>query len=250
MEDAGKDKDGNVVRFDNYVMLNSGAQEGTYGFSIVHLDEKTMNIKTKDEASGTWSWYPDHPNNFRHTIGWNLEKTTGIPYQWTPLIIQPNITKVAFGGGAAVTQIDNDDRQEIIMMGIDAIPGGNKRFYYRIGWNLQPAGGFNSVSECMYSPHIGNASAGGGAFVTQIDDDSDDRPDLVLMYIDAPPDANEFMYIIGWNLDSDGKPEKWSELIRTNIVPSYYSAGAGAVLADFDNSGKPDMLLMDIDNPY
>jgi hypothetical protein len=254
---AGKDLNGQEVIFDNYVMQASGARGGSdeYGFSIVHLDGSQMAMRTKNCNSGLWTdtmkditlGIVNEPDSFRFSIGDSLN-TSGDPAEWHSFE-RPFSGDTEFGGGVAQGYIDDGDnagKPDIVLMGIDSRPGA-KRFYYRIGFNLSPSeNAFDSWSPIRFSPDIGRLTRGAGAAISDIDGNG--RPDLVLMYIDAPDGPNQFRYMIGWNLDTEGNAERWSDLIH-GPSPGNQSAGGGAEIADIDGNGHPDLLVMDIDDP-
>lgn len=74
-------------------------------------------------------------------------------------------------------------------------------------------------------------------------------PDLVLMSNHDPDNANYFRYKIAFDLDNMGN--------STNVQTSYVSIegvghhqdGAGCTLADINNNGIPDLILMGDDDP-
>src|SRR5512139_1166720 len=67
------------------------------------------------------------------------------------------------------------------------------------------------------------------------------------MGIDNPAGANSFQYKIGWDLSSIGYATSWSGLVPVGGL-GYENAGGGAAIADINGNGKPDLLLMAIDN--
>ena len=76
------------------------------------------------------------------------------------------------------------------------------------------------------------------------------RPELVLMDIDSPEQANQFWYVVGWDMDDNGDilSENWSGIKHGPCVGDE-SAGGGAAIADINGNGKPELVLMAIDNP-
>jgi hypothetical protein len=190
---------------------------------------------------------PPSPNSFRYAIGWDLSPTTGSPARWSPTYMNPWGAATVFGGGAALADIDGDANHlyDAVLVGIEDMPG-YKRFYYRIGFNLDATGAASSWSDAIYSPPISFYQQGGGADIGDIDRNG--RPDLLLMYIDNPDQANSFRYIIGWNLDTNGIAESWSDYIQGPTI-GWDTAGGGAALGDIDGDGCLDLLLMGVDNP-
>jgi hypothetical protein len=272
----GKDLNGSDITFKDYVNISSGGKypntgsPGFYGFSIAQLDGSQMIINTKtctdddpdndnekECLDNSWSTQTlnysigvmDEPDSFRFTVGRNMQSDGSIS-SWDSMTNRPFSGDTELGGGVAHAYIGGDDRYnktDIIMVGIDSQPGP-KRFYYRIGFDyleLQ-GGGFNSWGSIKYSPQIGSLAAGAGAAAADINGKG--GTDLVLMYVDAPKGANQFRYMVGWDLDAEGNPESWSEIIH-GPSPGDLSAGGGAAIADINGNGSLDLLLMDIDAP-
>jgi len=264
------------INFMDYVMPPSGhindTDRNSYGFSIVYLDGGQMSIKTKTCTDpdpqndnekkcedNSWSTQTlnysigvmDEPDSFRFTVGRNMQSSDGSISSWDSIISRPFSGDTELGGGVAHAYIDShdtDDKTDIIMVGIDSQPGP-KRFYYRIGFNILgegQGGGFDSWSSIKYSPNIGDLAAGAGAAAADLNENG--RTDLILMYVDAPKGANQFRYMVGWDLDAAGNPANWSEIIH-GPSPGNLSAGGGTAIADINGNGSLDLLLMDIDAP-
>jgi hypothetical protein len=67
-------------------------------------------------------------------IGWDLNAQGGWTAGWTPPIEIPVVAD-AIGIAAAVTNLDQDPRPDLVVLELEA-----HRFSYRIGWNLDTAG--------------------------------------------------------------------------------------------------------------
>jgi hypothetical protein len=190
----------------------------------------------------------DKPGSFRYTIGWDLSETNGNPTRpWSSLFTDPWSGPTKFGGGAALAQIDGDasGKYDALLMGVQDL-AGTDRFYYKVAWNLDNSGKASEWSKTIFGPDCGGTQAGGGADIADIDGNG--KPDLLLMSVDDPEGANSFWYYIGWNLNSGGVAASWSSKMQVAGIGSLNSGG-GAALGDIDKNGRPDLVLMGIDNP-
>ncbi len=157
----------------------------------------------------------------------------------------PNIGSLTAGGGAAAADIDGNGKPELILMYIDA-PDGADQFRYMIGWNLDTEGKPTYWSNIVYGPSPGTLTAGGGAAIADIDGNG--RLDLLLMSVDNPDGPNQFRYTIGWNLDTEGNPKHWNDIIHGSS-PGFRTTGAGAAITHSQGGTQLDLLLMAIDDP-
>ncbi|MBV5331488.1 hypothetical protein JZU69_03670, partial [bacterium] len=123
---------------------------------------------------------------------------------------------------------------------------------YTIGWDISKTNGAPSRWSPIYSdPWSGEIKKGGGAALCQIDGDYDNYPEAVLVGIDDVWGTNDrFYYKMAWNLlsERDGRAQTWSKAYFSPPI-SAYQAGAGADVADIDANGRPDLLLMYVDDP-
>jgi len=116
---------------------------------------------------------------------------------------------------------------------------------------------YDGVTEFTNIPGWwGNSNAGGGVAITQLDGDS--RPDMIVFHVDDPSDGNNGHYRIGWNIDkvtfSDGagtkyRPTSWSGVTSIGGWWGKYTSGAGIAVGDINGNGRPDLVVVHIDNP-
>ncbi|MCH9647327.1 MAG: S8 family serine peptidase [Deltaproteobacteria bacterium] len=89
---------------------------------------------------------------------------------------------------------------------------------------------------------------GEGAGLDLGDINADGESDLLLMAYDAPSGANSFKYMIGFNLDSNGRAASWSPAHSAEGV-GHSGEGAGAKLVNINGNSRPDLIVMAYDAP-
>jgi hypothetical protein len=147
---------------------------------------------------------PEGANQFWYVVGWNLD-ASGNPASWSPIKYGPKIGNDTAGGGAIIADIGNGTLDLIFMAIIDDFNQADQ-FWYVIGKGLDENGDISSGnwSGVKHGPIVGYDTAGGGAAIADIN--GKDGSDLVFMGIDNPEGANQFRYVIGWDLDKNGDP--------------------------------------------
>jgi hypothetical protein len=94
---------------------------------------------------------------------------------------------------------------------------------------------------------VGWAGQGAGIEITNLD--ADPRPDLILMAYDNPPQANNFRYRVGRNVDANGVTADWTAgFIRVDGV-GWEGQGAGLAVTNLDADARPELVLMAYDAP-
>jgi len=202
--------------------------------------------------------FPAGLNNFRYTIGWNLDKS-GRAERWTsPMIQVDGLGQYEIGGGAAIADLNSNSMQDLLLVGYDYNRVyGNPLLqpWYRIGWDLDKNGnaswsevkkGKTLECEWMYYPYE-ILKTGGGAEIVDIDGNG--RPDLLLLVIYLPKGYSEpqLTYQVGWDLDKDGNVRSWTDYVRMGNV-GWHTAGGGLAAGYIDNNSEPDAIYMGIDD--
>ncbi len=150
------------------------------------------------------------------------------------------------GAGLTLWDLDDNGRPEMILLVYHNQKGMNL-FRYKIGRDLAPTGEAAKWDESYIEVEgVGEAADGAGAAVGDIN--MNGRPDLVLLAYDAPKHANRFRYKIGWDLNAAGVASSWSAVVEVEGV-GHVAEGADVALADLDDNGVLDLMLMAYDSP-
>ncbi len=157
------------------------------------------------------------------------------------------------GAGVAVGYINDNYLPNLVAVWIDDTPGDNYA-YYRIGWDMDQNGiildenwterrllGTSPVSDAWYEAR--------GAGAALADFDQNGRPKLIVSYIDPYYDPeigwlwNDLYYRIGWNLNTNGNANTWTDHYVTTIGMTS-TEGAGVAVSDINGNSTPDITIM------
>ncbi|MDY6990533.1 MAG: hypothetical protein SWQ30_21020 [Thermodesulfobacteriota bacterium] len=146
---------------------------------------------------------PEGENSGYYRIGWNIDEEGNVS-EWTKQIGIPDwFGDVSAGAGITMGDIDANGRPDLIMSNIDN-PEGENRGYYRIGWNIDEEGKVSSWGDHLkIVGWYGERSAGAGITVGNIDNDKDQKLDLVIFHIHDPEGMNHGYYRVGLNISKD-----------------------------------------------
>ncbi len=153
------------------------------------------------------------------------------------------------GGNIALTDLDGNGQQDILVLRVDHSIGQNQGFY-KVGKNLDSQGfpsggwgGWQAIPEWFSSENQG----AGLAFA---DLNGNGRPDLIVFMIDNAVGKNRGLYKVGKDLDADGKVTggwtAWTD------IPDWFSwenDGGSIAIADLDGDGRLELLVFMIDAP-
>jgi hypothetical protein len=155
------------------------------------------------------------------------------------------------GGGIAITDVNKNDKPDLIVFHIDNPDGGNKG-YYRVGFDLDES---TNVAKHWSDPlpvesWFGDENAAGDIAVANINNNND--PDLVIFSIDNPDGGNAGYYRVGWDLNKNGQVTKWDKYLAQPLrIPGWFgdeSDGGGIALADLNNNKRPDLIVFHVDD--
>jgi hypothetical protein len=129
-------------------------------------------------------------------------------------------------------------------------PSGDNHGYYRIGCDLDTSGKVTAgwTAVLPVPGWFGWENQGAGIALSDINGNG--RADLFVFHLDNPGGDNHGYYRIGWNLDGAGNVTGgWSGV---QAVPGWFgweNQGAGIAIADINRNGRPDLLVLHLDNP-
>jgi hypothetical protein len=151
------------------------------------------------------------------------------------------------GAGVAITDIDHDGRQDLIVFMIDN-PAGQNGGFYRLGKGIDVNGNISGGwGPWIAIPDWFSFENQHGA-ITLADLDGDGNPELIVLMVDNPPGQNRGLYRIGRKLDANANVTGgWTPWIDVPDWFSWETQGVGIAIADLNNNGAHDLLVFHID---
>lgn len=157
----------------------------------------------------------------------------------------PGVGWDAQGADLAYVDLNRNGIDDVIAMAYDS-PAGANQFRYRIGYDVNHQGIASRWSGINYGPSLGWEGQGAGVAVTDLDGDS--TPEVIFMAYDNPSGANNFRYMVGYDMNSSGRVASWSSMQITDGV-GWEADGAGIAIGNVDYNSRPDAVLMAYDDP-
>ncbi|MFQ5852673.1 MAG: hypothetical protein ACE5JU_19105 [Candidatus Binatia bacterium] len=155
---------------------------------------------------------------FFYRIAWDLDASgnpasTSNKYEATGV----GNAEVWDGAGVALTDIDGNGELDMVLMAYVGLDKSRNAFRYRIGWDINANGTpTNWTPNFISVPGLGKRAAGADLAIEDID--LDGTRDMILMVYDTTDGKNAFRYKIGWRLNTDGKPHRWSRWFQLKGV--------------------------------
>ncbi|MFC5949932.1 galactose oxidase-like domain-containing protein [Pseudonocardia lutea] len=151
------------------------------------------------------------------------------------------------GAGIALADVGGTGALDLVVFAVDA-PAGPNGGFYRIGRDLDAdgvvTGGWTGWTPVPDWPSWENA----GADIAVADVDGDGRLDLVVLCVDAPEGQNRGLYRSG-PLGPDGVVTGWRGWAEVPAWWGWENQGAGVAVADLDGDGRPELVVLAVDNP-
>ncbi len=154
----------------------------------------------------------------------------------------------AQGADVAAAALSGAGATDLVFLHIDNPAGGNTG-YLRVLRNVQADGSdLGGMSARQTIPGwFGDTNRGAGLTMAAI---GGTGVDAVVVHMDDPSGENTGYLRIGWNVDSQGVAQGgWT--VPTPI-PGWFGAasnGIAVAAADISGSGRPDLVVVHIDNP-
>jgi hypothetical protein len=152
------------------------------------------------------------------------------------------------GGDVAVADLNGNRKPDLIVFHVQN-PEGENRAYYQVGRDLNENGDVTGG----WSPFIqvpgrfGHNTEEAGIAITDLNKNG--RPDLIVFHIEKTPGGNCGYYRIGCDLKENGEAARWTDAISMPGRLGISNQGAGIAVTDLSGNGKPDLIVLFIDDP-
>jgi hypothetical protein len=193
---------------------------------------------------------PPGQNSGWYRIGWDVDADGAPTGGWSPWMQVPDwFPWENQGGDIAVADLDGDGRPELVVVMVDNPPGQNAG-YYRVGWKLDATGAVTG-GWSPWTPvpdWFPWENQGAGCAIGDLSGNG--HHDLLVFQVDNPPGQNGGYYTVGWRLDATGRAaDGWGPWTAVPNWRFWENQGAAVALTPRGGGGKPDVVVLTIDNP-
>ena len=151
------------------------------------------------------------------------------------------------GASVATGDVTGNGKPDLVVLALDSGQQPN-RAAYRVGRDLQ-AGGVVAGWAPWHAIPDWTSGDTQGAGIAVADLNGNGRLDVIVLMVDNGPQVNTGQFRVGHDLDAGGNVTGgWS---AWHDVPwfSWENQGAGIAVADLNGNGRPDLVVMTVDNP-
>jgi hypothetical protein len=179
-------------------------------------------------------------------IAWDLKPDGTVNEQFTGQLIVPSSNDLTSkGGGIAIADLDDNKQPDIIVFRVGTDSNNHDQGYLLVGRNLGASGNTASWSQFIEVPGFhDDLNLCSSIAIADLDDNK--QPDIIVFRVDADNIQRGIFYgylYVGFNLNIDGQVSSWSNPVHIfNNLSDV--RGAGIAVADLDNNGLPDIVLL------
>ena len=153
------------------------------------------------------------------------------------------------GAAVASADVSGNGRPDLVVLMIDNAPDQNSGLY-RVGADVDATGAVTGGWGPWQPVPDWFSFENQGAGIAVADVTGNGKLDVVVLLVDNPPVQNQALYRVGADLDATGAVTGgWGPW---QPVPDWFSwenQGAGIAVADVTGNGKPDVVVLLVDNP-
>lgn len=152
------------------------------------------------------------------------------------------------GASVAVESLRRDGTQDMIVLRVDAPPGGPNAAFYRVGFNLDVQGHVDAWGPWTPVPDWASGQDEGAGVA--VADFGAQGLALVVLQVRGRGNAgaNDGRFRIGRGLDVTGQVGSWSAWQDVPDWGSFRDQGAAVAVADIDHDGRPDLVILHVDD--
>src|SRR5450759_735703 len=153
------------------------------------------------------------------------------------------------GAAVASADVSGNGRPDLVVLMIDNAPDQNSGLY-RVGADVDATGAVTGGWGPWQPVPDWFSFENQGAGLAVADVTGNGKLDVVVLLVDNPPVQNQALYRVGADLDATGAVTGgWGPWQPVPDWLSWENQGAGIAVADVTGNGKPDVVVLLVDNP-